>query len=349
MQNATLPNDMPTGQRQSGESQHFESVHLLRGFAALIVLLGHNFDYYSLPGLIFVSSLFRDINEIGVYIFFVISGFVLPLSLADKYKPGDYPRFISKRIVRIEPTYLVSVGLTLIVALLTTSRVLPKVESSPFAIDRLLAHLFYLVPLTDHQWYNPVYWTLAVEFQFYLIIALIFPLLRRGYKQSIITVCLLGSVFFVSECAPRLGLLAHAPLFAVGSCCFLALEAKTRRQRIISILLIVVLSGVCGISSMLSAIGAMITAWLIVFWKPRRRRIRYLGTISYSLYVVHLPVLSIVHPLIDYFGSGSPLLYVVTIANVSLSILAAHLLYVFVERPSQVLSKRIRYSEPTAG
>ena len=47
----------------------------------------------------------------------------------------------------------------------------------------------YTVDYLHTDWFNPVFWTLAIEFQFYLIIGLVFPLLFA--KNKIIIIALL--------------------------------------------------------------------------------------------------------------------------------------------------------------
>ncbi|MEO7214811.1 hypothetical protein [Mucilaginibacter sp.] len=41
----------------------------------------------------------------------------------------------------------------------------------------LLSHLAYLNNFTGAPYINPVYWTLGIEFQFYLFVALAFPVI----------------------------------------------------------------------------------------------------------------------------------------------------------------------------
>jgi peptidoglycan/LPS O-acetylase OafA/YrhL len=91
-------------------THYFESVHLLRGVSAFVVLLGRNVGLYKLPGIDQIVAIFKDpgLAHLGVSIFFFISGFVLPLSLAKNYSLRDFPRFMAKRMLRIEPTYLAS-------------------------------------------------------------------------------------------------------------------------------------------------------------------------------------------------------------------------------------------------
>jgi len=68
----------------------------LRLFLALCVAFGH-----------FGMPLGFPTSDIAVQSFFVISGFYMALVLNEKYGPGSYWLFISNRLLRLWPTYLV--------------------------------------------------------------------------------------------------------------------------------------------------------------------------------------------------------------------------------------------------
>src|SRR5271166_6626421 len=92
-------------------NQRIGVINALRAFAALFVAWGHfvagQGKYLSLSG---------KYGYLGVHIFFVISGFVIPWSLyRGKYVLRDYPRFLLKRNVRLYPPYLASIAVTILV------------------------------------------------------------------------------------------------------------------------------------------------------------------------------------------------------------------------------------------
>ena len=330
----------------------YESVHLLRGISALIVLLAHNFVWYCyLPGVnLFVDGeTLRSFAQVGVTIFFVISGFVLPLSLIKSYELSDYPRFLAKRLIRVEPTYLASIALALGIVMLTT-RIAPNAVPFHLDINQLLAHLLYLIPFTEFEWYSVVYWTLAIEFQFYLLIALLFPLWRRNYAFSIIVAVGFSGLFFLRGLFPEIGLFSKAPLFAVGMLSVSAVKTKKQSQRFFALVVAVIVASLYGALTRfydLSA-SAIAAAALIVFWKPPRIKVRYLGTISYSLYVTHYPIIHLVNRGTRHFlgVEASPyLLYAIAFGNLILALLVSHFFYQLIEKPAQKLSKKVRYEK----
>jgi peptidoglycan/LPS O-acetylase OafA/YrhL len=70
----------------SSQANHFESVHLLRGIAAMLVLMAHSFRSFYFWDVPWFEKSVLDFGQIGVSVFFVISGFVLPLSLQKSYR-----------------------------------------------------------------------------------------------------------------------------------------------------------------------------------------------------------------------------------------------------------------------
>ncbi|MGB5084526.1 MAG: acyltransferase family protein [Methylocystis silviterrae] len=118
---------------------------------------------------------------------FVISGFVIPYSLygAD-YRVAQFPRFMLRRFLRIEPPYLVSILLA--VMLWHMSAAAPGFHGLPpqYSFWQIVAHLFYMVPFTNFGWLNVVYWSLFFEFLFYISVGLAFPLIARQSIAAIV-------------------------------------------------------------------------------------------------------------------------------------------------------------------
>ena len=168
-----------------------EIVDSLRGLAALAVCWFHftycERDWLGTNWLIEFSGYGR----LGVEIFFVISGFVIPYALArSDYKIARYGKFLLKRIVRIDPPYLASIALSIVIGygLMLTSKSYanrPPIHS----LAQLAAHFGYLNTFFQYEWINPVYWSLALEFQYYLLIGLCFPLLNSNSKRVRVFTC----------------------------------------------------------------------------------------------------------------------------------------------------------------
>jgi peptidoglycan/LPS O-acetylase OafA/YrhL len=86
-------------------------VEALRALASVSVALFHFCSQLDSNGAQIVAAY----GWLGVDVFFVISGFVIPLSLyGTGYGLRDFPSFLLRRLVRLEPAYLVSIAVVLI-------------------------------------------------------------------------------------------------------------------------------------------------------------------------------------------------------------------------------------------
>src|SRR6185312_47184 len=106
-----------------------EIVTILRGLAASSVFLFHLVcvTHGYIPG--DAVHAFFSYGKFGVQFFFVISGFVIPYSMIRaNYRTSDFFRFLVKRVVRIQPPYLL---------LLAQTVSLPFARSRPESEDPL--------------------------------------------------------------------------------------------------------------------------------------------------------------------------------------------------------------------
>ena len=137
-------------------------IDLLRIIAALAVVVFHytfsgwmqGLTPVTFPGLGMVSRY----GYLGVDLFFVISGFVVPLS---GWNRG--PRqFVVSRIVRLYPAFWVAVTLTALVSVIS--------GKFRIGLGQYLANLTMLNPAVNVDNVDVVYWTLWAELRFYLVL-----------------------------------------------------------------------------------------------------------------------------------------------------------------------------------
>ena len=82
------------------------------------------------------------------------------------------PKFLLKRLLRLEPPYMFSILLAIIV--ITLRIILLKINDVNFSLTQIFLHVGYLIPFfEDYKWINQVYWTLAIEFQYYFFLLLL--------------------------------------------------------------------------------------------------------------------------------------------------------------------------------
>jgi peptidoglycan/LPS O-acetylase OafA/YrhL len=315
----------------------------LRGIAALSVTWFHlaTVALFTTRG----SLLFRSgsYGWIGVYPFFVISGFVIPLSLAASgYRVRDYGRFILKRIVRLDPPYIVSILVYLALAAYYARQ---TGTAFRYSTVQILLHLGYLNLFSHYAWISAVYWTLAVEVQYYLLVGLAFPLilLPRRFWLLAAPICL----------AAAFGLRNHAYIFQYLPYFLSGIAAFHYRRREIGAGAFAAIAVAMGIAGYLimggsPALAGLLTSLAIGFLDGAPRPLVFLGSISYSLYLIHGPVGITIGSIVARRIPGIPELAVVLIALAG-SLAAAWVLYRLVELPSRSFAARIRYSPDGPG
>ena len=160
----------------------------LRGLAALSVVLFHyTYQYFILTGYSEPIVSFFKFGGVGVQLFFVISGFVIFLTLDKSKSVFDF--FVS-RFSRLYPPYWFAVIFTSLVILIT--QVLGKeVDLKTFLLNMTMLQYFFGVDDIDG-----VYWTLRVEITFYFWIAFSFFLFGKKQIPLILFLWLFFSLLF---------------------------------------------------------------------------------------------------------------------------------------------------------
>src|ERR1700719_822560 len=144
----------------------------------------YNLRLPSLPAILLLNG------ERGVWLFFVISGFILALPFASHRLRGtpapDLKHYFLRRLTRLEPPYVINIlicGLLLfVVNHVALASLLPHLLAS-----LLYSHTFFYGDLST---INPVTWSLEVEVQFYLtmpLLALVFAV-RKDWARRIILI-----------------------------------------------------------------------------------------------------------------------------------------------------------------
>jgi peptidoglycan/LPS O-acetylase OafA/YrhL len=201
--------------------------HNLRGIAALLVVFAHLFmTFWVNPGdaskwinapvfagtspaairWLFVHLPFTP-SHLGVALFFLISGFVIPFSFQ---RQRALP-FLVARFFRLWPTYAVGLGVTLL-SLWLTARWFHRPYT--LRLKPVAANLVMLRDVLRQPTLDGIVWTLEIEAKFYLLCALLAPWLRRGRVEPLVTIGL-GSLLlalFTTPLSPTLAA-AHPRLF----------------------------------------------------------------------------------------------------------------------------------------
>ena len=140
---------------------------MLRGLVALLVCLYH-FTEGFLPQEHPLRFIFSR-GYLGVEIFFVISGFVIPYTMyKSNYQFRDAGRFMLKRLARIEPPYWLSIALIFFIDYLASFSIHYRDKVIVFDWKDLFYHILHINDFLDKPWLKGIYWSLAIEIQYYL-------------------------------------------------------------------------------------------------------------------------------------------------------------------------------------
>jgi len=304
----------------------------LRGIAVLMVVLSHlsNAYLYAVPGLDF-----RGTGKHGVYLFFVLSAFLLTLPLVrGDAEPTDaraWTRYVIRRVLRIFPLYWIVLLSNWAVTLWAPTPAMPSLTT-----DELIRHLLL-------QEGKGVYWTIPVEVSYYAVlpfVALAYRVLR--FDVALVT-CATGAAIGgalliwppVDSTSDSLNIGYYLPIFLPGSyAAFLVshwepVRAGSKRARTAAEAVAwIALLGVCAASPAVGSaalghelpkswmhrefllFGALWSAVVLGALHGRgilervlsTRPLRLLGVVSFSVYLWHVPVARSV----VWFGSAGP-------------------------------------------
>lgn len=328
---------------------HVESI---RAIAALIVGVFHFTNFSTDNVFLLDNEATRDIYKYGaqgVEIFYIVSGFIIPYSLyKSSYRIKNYFQYLAKRSIRLLPPYFLTIALIIGVSYYINTYIWLagyNIEwrnigaNAFFLVDFIQSNADLLAHFPDNNWINPVFQTLKVEFQFYIIIGLLIPLIKKD------TVYLIGiSIILLAIGAytiPENTVFVNAPYFLLGLAAFYIFENGWNWTNA-SILILCLLS--LFNFYVWQDLFAGLIGFAMVLWLPRKMKfLKFTGKISYSFYLIH----GLIGGNFLYFFRDSDLFhnypYLMVIFALLLSWIGAFLIYFCIEKPSILISKLIKY------
>jgi peptidoglycan/LPS O-acetylase OafA/YrhL len=370
---------------ESGARNPIPALDGVRTLAVLLVMFFH--AWWVMPERIALgaNALSQPVYYLwtGVHLFFVLSGFLLFLPYARWIQGGrDRPSarlFYRRRFLRIVPAYWAS--------LVILSLVGPKTGGS--FLD-MLVHAVFLQNFSEKTVYsiNGVFWTMAVEVQFYAVLpllALALSLLARRLGLWVALTIFVPALVLASAASvwlravPALAgnaliynialrpeaLTNWINIFGFGIACSILYVAIQRNDQMLTLLkdrwsrwnvetaatwafALAALVWLAltfipplhttpwndmgfGLTYALALLGILLGSKLIRLpfeWRP----VRFVGLISYSLYIWHLVIMRLVEPRLLRIGSG-PRVIVGFLIECLVGILVAYASYLLFERP----------------
>jgi len=316
--------------------QRYLELDAIRGIAALMVVFFHyTVRYGQIYGYSVKPFFTFELGKYGVQLFFIVSGFVIFLTLDKTTYAVD---FIVSRFSRLYPTYWAAVILTFCVVHLF------------HLTGREVSFCHALINLTMFQrWFNVsnvdgVYWTLAVELSFYLIMYVLF-ITKQIKRIDIVIVFWLFLIFLthflevnkavhIPIIVKSLLLLDYGNLFIAGII-FYKIKHKTNIFNCL-ILLISLLAEFY----LHGKLVWLVAGYFFVFYLFSRGRLNflsikpliYLGNISYSLYLIHQNIGYVVIRNLDAHDLMNSVS--VVIVPLAVSIVIAGLMQAYIEQPA---------------
>ena len=316
--------------------QRLESLDGLRGILAAYVLLGHMAPFAPLPAWL------QDAVSHGgaaVDLFFTLSGLVIAQSLSRT--GGRAAPFLIARVTRIFPVFLVAFAVAVAVAPLPCGfGFMPWIAPGSSVRDicvsawpaawlvEIGAHLtmthgLFPASLLPDAWVSflGAAWSLSAEWQFYLV-ALLAARRRAGLCRVLLALAVAGTAWRLAGPEAwqfsRAFLPNKAQFFALGAASAAVVEREEGAWRRYGL----VFAATMGVCATLGTTGKMLpplawTLFLAAHAAPATARMvatvfasrptRYLGAISYCLYLVNEPIQKIAGPAVGWLAGGDGL------------------------------------------
>jgi len=181
--NFAKPNAHKTLNNAEKPQNRDQTLDIFRAAAVLMVVLFH---YTArLPSEVFGAVpnavVPFEFGWIGVYFFFIISGFCIFFTLEKAKSIGS---FLAKRFSRIYPAFLAAAVLLFALDQVFGLPLLPEFsyrETAPSIVD-LVGNLVLLGGI--FEWVNGSFWSITVEVQFYVMIAIMALVFKQGEKLA---------------------------------------------------------------------------------------------------------------------------------------------------------------------
>lgn len=286
--------------------QFSQPLHGLRGVASLMVLVAHiSFGFYDHfyhddANLYVIARAVANFGTFGVELFFVISGYVISSSCL-RYSPRE---FAGRRFWRIYPVFAMFTLLYFVLNLVT------HYEPTKLGVDGLFLNLLFLDLFTGSTPLTPNAWSITYEVWYYIATyGLLWFLLRSESRWRVI-----GALLFMTLAGYMLAAFDITIYFVGGALLYFIHErlkprfsaAPSTAIALIALLPMVVIATLLDFptNTYLEVPGLVVPALLLVAATlifvqavlfgdgPFTRMlctapVRFIGTISYSLYLTH--------------------------------------------------------------
>ena len=332
----------------------------LRAIAATMVVMIHTGALLEFGTIGFNITM---AGKYGVDIFFVISGF----SIAKTFMEAkNYHVYIIKRLWRIIPLYFFVI--TIVTLLLNYEVIAPNPYAEKYGVTPdLYNYIFHLTMITyfDYRIATSILgveWTIPIEVFWYAMLPY-FIFYTKTFPRVLMMVLLcLFLTFLASYFSKQIfgtiqpikwSPIAYGHLFFLGAASYFARNNFHESSGIKPTLwiyfatVIFMLSLMFDFGDLRREVLALSSAIFIVFMQDNRavfinkilsaKPLIFLGSISYSIYLIHMPIISIINKYIVIFDSTA--LQFITVY--CLTIIFSMISYLFIEKPTNKIGKKL--------
>lgn len=277
-------------EKTAEQSPRLGELDVLRGVAAIAVLGCHYTSEFNLVGRLSPEWIFR-LGGYGPHLFFIISGFVIFMSLRRRSSPLDFAFF---RFARLFPVYWVALVLSTVLLHLSSQYSVEKPTLGQFFGNLTMLQTWFGVAHVEES-----YWTLAVELKFY---ALAFLMLwyRQTERVENWAFAWLASVTIFHVVDHCIGLphvlgiplmVDYCHLFVAGIMFYrVHQDGQTWLRHSLIAYAVPLQYYLEGLEAALVITGLLATFYLFVHGRLKwtiQKPLQFLGEISYPLYLVH--------------------------------------------------------------
>jgi peptidoglycan/LPS O-acetylase OafA/YrhL len=330
---------------------------LLRLVGALLVIWGHS---YLLSGNntkddIFLLTGFITTGQLGVAIFFSISGYLITCSLS---RSVNIFEFILKRALRIFPALICAISaIVLVLSFASALPVLDFLKSSE--THTYFKNMFLYFPLQDTlpgvflsnpipQAVNGSLWSLVIEFSCYLVLAIsIFLSRSRKYFIALVLMFCLYALWepTTTQSIYRFGLVWFQPFFMLMF--FIGAAIKSfelqsyinYKTAIIALILSVLSLKNSAFYYVWSFSLPILTMYVSFLSLPTLKKIKLSGDYSYGLYLYSFPIQQLIVAKTDNQINT----LVLFISSLLLTLIPAYLSWNIIEKPAINFKKMLKF------
>ncbi len=287
--------------------------------AAALVIVCHHLSDYGLLGvwlnttLPTLARLTVDYGAMAVQVFLVAGGYLTATSLMRQAPQGtaQLPRLVARRYLRLVPATLMAVLLAVIAnEMARHAGDIPGLTEPSPTWGQVISHVFMVQDILGHAALSAGIWYVAIDLQLYALLALLWCITPTRYLSTCVGLLVLASLLGFNRDAAWS---VWAPYFWVsyGLGCLVALRHAANAPTWILTSLLIACAAIGGADGRDRLLLAVVTA-LLLWWAPRPTLPPVLagalqagGAITFSLFLVHYPVLLLANTAVQLGVSGA--------------------------------------------